>query len=475
MTLYPVYSKKEMIDLEVLTMKKKNLNQRDLIDIAGRKLFESIMDHQLISKENQTLIIHGKGNNGEDALKIGKLLESSDFQINYLSFEEMTSMTLDQISEKLHHTDIIMDGIYGIGFHLPLKEKDKKIIERVNQSNKKIISIDIPSGIHADHGLKDGVAIKASITLVCHAYKRGNLLNDAKDHHGKIILVDMGFEKVDSHHQLIFYHQSDFLLPNRAHQSHKYHYGHVLVLGGSEGMLGAPVLSSHAAFRSGAGLVTWAVHRKYQSIHTHILPEVMKVFYEHEDDVIKLLDKKDAIVIGPGMGKRQDISVETLIKIINNKKPVIIDADGITLLSKLIQSQIDLSHVVITPHLKELERLIAMPKTDISLNPIQAMDSLNHTQLTVLLKGPCTLIKHRDEYYYLPYGNPGLAKAGFGDVLSGIIGSYMMKYDIKEAVIKSMMLFDYAASQCYNRFGEHAMMPSDLLDSIAEALNKAHS
>jgi ADP-dependent NAD(P)H-hydrate dehydratase / NAD(P)H-hydrate epimerase len=486
MNKYRVYDSITMKKIEEQTASIFDISVDKLVYIAGKHLCEAIMTRELINKNDSILIVYGSGNNGADALIVGDYLLKNNYQVAFLKAHEHTSNIQREILSKMDHSyhlnhvvtveknqyDAVIDGIFGIGLNRKLEMKDISLIQTLNQNCSKIISIDIPSGINPDSGLSMGAAIVANYTLICQAYKRGNLLNDAKDHSLLNIVIDIGL-KEPIHHNEHFIHikQDELIFPQRKENTHKYHYGHLLVIGGSLSMFGAPILSAHAGLRSGAGLVTWALDEKYMRIPTNQKPDIMKAYIKNKPSFKEIINRKDAIVFGMGLGKNETLFSSLLEEMILLNKPILIDADGLLACKSLQSKGINLSKVILTPHLMELSRMIDMDINEIKENPINAIQKL-HNQGAVLLKGPCTIVKHENDFYYFLIGNAGMAKAGFGDVLSGIIGALLLKHQVIDAIFKGLFIFHYAGEITKIKYGENSMMASDLIENIHQVIHK---
>lgn len=480
-----VYDPKSIKEIEFKTINTLKITMDDLIFIAAKNLFETIINHQLVHKNNKILILVGRGNNGSDALFLGVHLLQNQYDVSFFILNHTLSKhqfdllktvysdqlkIIDQVGIDCSY-DLIIDGIYGIGLNQKIAEQELKIIQKINQLNQNVISIDIPSGIHPDSGIKMGDAIIAKYTLICHSYKRGNLLGDAKDHHGKIILVDMGLVENDVHHEfLIHLDSSEIILPKRLENTHKYHYGSLLVIGGSKHMFGAPILSLHAALKSGAGLATWALDQSLKTYKTNQWPDIIKAYIKDEDELIELAKNKKAIIFGMGLGHQESICSNAIKKLIDLKIPMLIDADGLKLFQN-VEHLVDQKHLVLTPHMMEFSRLIEKDIIKLNEHPIMYLKSYPFLGY-LILKGPCTLLKHQDDIYYLNIGHSGMAKAGFGDVLSGIIGTMMMKYPLIDAIIKGLFIFHYASIITKEIEKEHSMTASNLVDHIKDVLHK---
>ncbi len=476
---FPIFSPHEVLQIEAAYKAEHCCSDLDMVEVAASCLRESLFEHDLISKEDSLLFLVGPGFNGLDALVLAFQLNALGFSTDiYLPLEKSLSHILPKpiqvfLSEhqvpnlELSKYPVVIDGVFGHQLRGELTQNIESLFDKVNQSNLKVISIDLPSGLSATNGIACNHTLQADITLVCDVYKPGHFLQDAKDYCGTLYVVPMGF--ISDHvskKQVVFLSEDDAKLPKRLENTHKYNHGNVFIIGGSEGLLGAPVLSSHAALRSGAGLVSMAIPHSLMNHHTNLVPDVMKWGILNEAQLETLCDKKDAFLFGPGLGKNPNITEKSLLRIILKHKPTVIDADGLLLLKPLLDQGIDTSNIIITPHAKEFCQLFDVSMEDVRNHPLEVLSSIQSFHGILLLKGPTTLVKFQDNIYFFPIGHAGMAKAGFGDVLAGIILSMITKYPLWEGFIKALALFHFKSLEAKIEYGEHAMMASDLINKM---------
>lgn len=479
MRQFPIFTPNEVTHFEAIYKQEHQCSDVEMVEIAASCLCESILEHHLLTREDVILFLVGPGFNGLDALVLAFQLNTLGYStdiylplgkslshllpepiLNFLSEHQVPNLELSKYS-------VVIDGVFGHQLRGELPQNIESQLNEINQSNLKVISIDFPSGLSATTGIASKDTLQADFTLACDVYKPGHFLQDAKDYCGTLYLVPMGF--ITGHvskKQVVFLSEDDSKLPKRLENTHKYHHGNVLVIGGSEGFLGAPVLSSHAALRSGAGLVSMAIPNTLMNHHTNLVPDVMKWGIHNEADLDTLCEKKDAFLFGPGLGKNPNLSEKSLLRILTKHKPTVIDADGLILLKPLLDQGIDTSHVIITPHAKEFCQLFDVSMEDVKTRLLEVLSSIQSFHGVLLLKGPTTLVKYQDNIYFFPIGHAGMAKAGFGDVLAGIILSMIAKYPLWEGFVKALALFHFKGLEAKLEFGEHAMMASDLMDKM---------
>lgn len=491
-----VTSVAEIKQLDQLTMKAKGISSYDLMRFASEKMVEYIIDAQLIKKNHTILVICGTGNNGGDGLVIYELLNRLGFdikatmiddqmrytsevnqQINHLQslsldVHLLSSETLTSLHEMICQSDIVIDALLGVGVNRQCDLFYCEIIEMINQSRAIVISIDVPSGLNANNGLIMGACVHASHTLVIGAYKYGNLIADALDVSGDIHMIDIDLVMDASLKNRIYVKQPKFFVKQqRKHHTHKYHYGHVLVVGGSPSMMGSIGLASLGALRSGAGLVSVATFGNYGN-HFRGLPlEVMTLTYQDDKSFEQLLEKKSVVVYGMGITKNTQ-HVDVLKQIFDYGIPCVIDADGLTHLSKKNLNDYQDKPLVLTPHMKELSTLLHVSMKELIQDPLTYMEAfVKATNLIIVLKGPCTIIVSDEKTVFTHVGNPGLATAGTGDVLSGVIGCLLAQMENRfEATMVALEVFGAAANLVKDKLGETSMIASDVVAALPDIL-----
>lgn len=486
-----VLTPKMMMQADQDTLKRENITSFDLMLRASKGLYDHIKANDLIKRNACILILCGPGNNGGDALCLGHFLKQthSDIKALFPQAERHSLKTIKQsldplpkiihmdeldraIKSLIAQADVIIDGLFGINLDRALSGLYETLVQEVNQSKALKISIDIPSGLNAYNGLTLGKAFKADHTLIIQDYKTGNLLFDAEDYHGQRHLIDAGI-KADDHHKHHAFITLDTLkpiLPKRRINTHKYDYGVSLIIGGSKGMEGAPILAAQAAYRSGSGLVKIMTDPSARFIH-QIPPEIQIKPLDESIPIETYLKKKDAILFGVGLGRKHDYT-KTLNSLIDSKIPLIIDADGIDHLKKHLKKGLDLSHVLITPHVGELAQLFGVPSHEILLDPFKPMRYLVDTyHLNILLKGPSNIFMTPQETAHIHTPNPALAKGGSGDLLAGIITSFIASgMPIDKAVYKANHLVNKTINTLLKTHHEAAIIPSDVIRALSSTL-----
>lgn len=429
-----------------------------LMENAGRGSFE-VMDKLAGPIDKKfTIILVGMGNNGGDALVIARQIFSAGGQVKVFLFgkpEKMSNLCAlnYQILETLGvdltwmgepygqtafytalpYADIVVEGLVGTGFKGAVYEDLVPFLKAINQC-KCVFSLDIPIGVNADTGEVEGEAVKAKYTLTFGTPKQGMYLYPGRQYCGEVITVSLG---VPVNALVSFNEQTELvdrelvgeLLPNRHSTDHKGTHGHVLVIGGSKGMLGAPVMSAHASVYSGAGKTTLAVTSDiYDTICPLLIPEVMVKSLENSDkyDWKALFEDKAVVAVGPGIGRGKEGA--TLVKCVlkHYEGPLVLDADALYLIEDELEHLRKRKYpVVLTPHPGEFSKLSGFSIKDIEGDRISMARRFSQKYGVVLvLKGAPTVVAFpTGEVGVNASGNSGMGTGGMGDVLTGIIAS----------------------------------------------------
>ncbi len=467
-----------------------------------------------IHKEDRILVVCGPGNNGGDGVAAGRILFQQGYRVALLfvcdekSFSSQMRLQTE-IAENLGLTvennykpdeyNIIVDAIFGVGLSRPVEGQYKAVINSINHSDSIVYAIDIPSGISSDTGKIMNIAVRADYTVTFGYMKQGLLLYPGADCAGEITVADIGFPKEALRHNMpdAFYYDREDLskLPARSAYSNKGTYGRVLVIAGSKGMGGAAYLSAKAAYRCGAGLVKVLTASDNRIVLQSLLPEALFAAYDSNDlgmeecinDIKTSIGWASAIVIGPGLGKSK--RAEELINLVlkHSAVPVIADADALNLIAegldregisssedRLIRlEQIFKEGTVLTPHLKELSRMIGIPMASITDNLIDTARRCSYnSKLIYVMKDARTMVAGAGKLYINSSGNNGMATGGSGDVLTGIIAALiaqgMTAYD---AACLGVYVHGLAGDEAAVLKGTYSLMAGDIIESIYKVLN----
>jgi len=342
------------------------------------------------------------------------------------------SEELDILIKSIIHCEITIDAIFGTGLSREVEGIYSLAITIINENSKYVMSIDVPSGFECNSGKVLGNCIKSNKTVTFELYKKGFLKYGADSFTGEIVVEGIGIPRsvVDKFHENEYIMDIDFikkLIVKRNKYSHKGDYGRTLILAGSPGFTGAAYISTQAAVRSGAGLVTLGCHSLIQSILSGRLVEAMTVSINDEKKLDSIITNSNCIAIGPGLGNSND-TLNLLQKVLlNSNCPVVIDADGLNVLEgNLEMLKNNKGQIVLTPHLGEMARISGFSIDEINENKIAiAKEFAKKYGVVLLLKGFNTIITDGKTLQINPTGSSAMASGGMGDCLTGIIASFI--------------------------------------------------
>lgn len=487
-----------------------------LMENAGLRTVE-IIDEMLGEPAGKTVVvIAGKGNNGGDGLVIARHLinagvmvdifmlgeadqMTADSSTNYRILKKMTDRIyplfteqhLDRLMLSLLVCDIIVDAMYGIGFKGTLGDFDSRVVKMINWCKSPVVAVDIPSGVEADTGKVHGEAVKAWQTVTFALPKIGLVVEPGKDYAGTLTVADISIPRslLDSQELKTNLITDAMIKPYicpRAPETHKGTYGHALIIGGSPGMTGAVRLSSFAALRSGAGLVTAAVpvsalpitaadHREVMTAplaeteRSAISPEALPV-------INNLLTTASVCAIGPGMSRYPEANAVLHSVLEKAVSPVIIDADGLNALEGSVgilkNRQVP---IVLTPHPGEMARLTGRSIEEIQAGRMElACEFAVEYGACLVLKGNKTIIATpAGEIFVNITGNPGMATAGSGDVLCGMIAGLVAQgLKTRDAAITGVYLHGLAGDYAAAEKGQRGIVAGDIINSIPYILKQ---
>ncbi|WP_418509830.1 NAD(P)H-hydrate dehydratase [Corallibacter sp.] len=494
-----ILSKEQIYEGDKLTAQRQNISSTELMERAGTQIF-NWMHMRMQGAQVPIHVFCGIGNNGGDGLVLARHLvnhgynvhtyvvnysdkRSKDFLINYDRIKQVTKewptlMACEEDFPKITPEAIIVDAVFGIGLNRPIADWVKKLFQHFRASKAFTLAIDIPSGLQTDSVPKnENDVVWAGYTLSFQSPKLIFFLPETSKYSVQWEVLDIGIDleyiyKLNTEAELIGKQEVLPIYKPRKRFSHKGSFGHALIVGGSYGKIGSVTLSSKAALVSGVGLVSAYVPKCGYVPLQVALPEAMVITDENEKFIsnISFDITPSAIGIGIGIGTQDEtlLAFENFLK--ENKAPLVVDADGLNLLSKKPELLALLpKNTVLTPHPKELERLIGEWKDDFDkLNKTKAF-SKKH-QVIVVVKGANTITVFQDKYYVNTTGNPGLATAGTGDVLTGIItGLITQGYKPLSASVFGVYLHGKAADIILEDFGYQSMIASNVIDAVAEA------
>lgn len=481
------------------TIKNEPVKSIDLMERAANACVNWLIEH--VEKANSFAVFCGHGNNGGDGLAIARILNehgfksrvfyleserySEDFIINKNRLKDYKNILVSSIKNdveltEIHENEIIIDALFGSGLSKPLEGIAAKIIKYLNQLKCLKIAIDIASGLFADKSSRSSKSeiFQADYTLSFQFPKLAFFMPENDVFVGNWQVLDIGLstefiQKTETPFYLIESKSAGELIRKRPKFAHKGSFGHGLLIAGSTGKMGAAVLAGKAALRSGAGLITVHHPKSGLAIISIAVPELMSSMDENENGYSKnpKLQHFNAIAIGPGLGTSKESQKAFKLLIQESTVPLVIDADALNILS---ENKTWLSFLpkksILTPHVKEFERLAGKAKNDFDRLDQQISFSKKY-QVYIVLKGAHTSISTPDgKVFFNSTGNPGMATGGSGDVLTGILlGLKAQNYSSFHAALLGVFLHGLAGDLAADTKGEASLIAGDIIDSISEA------
>jgi len=497
-----IFTTDQIRAIDAATIASEPVSSIDLMERAAGKLFEWIREN--IPHSKTVMIFAGPGNNGGDALALARMMTNSSYSVETFivntdsTFSNDFTANLHRLKETgntpfiisdigsfpgIVKSSLIIDGIFGSGLSRQPSGLTAEVIRKINSSGGMIISIDIPSGLSCDGSLPDetDLIIKADTTLSLQFPKLSFMSDECSDFTGKWEVLDIGLlpEAIEKESTPYYYTTINDVAPlikGRGRFDHKGTYGHALLIAGSYGKAGAAIMACKAAMRTGAGLVT--CHSPVECV-TPIqcsVAEVMVSPDEGKDHITACPDTSlyDSIGIGPGIGTDPDTRSALANLLASYRKPIVIDADALNILS-LEPDMMSLipENSVLTPHPGEFARLTGKKERGIERVKSQIEFAGRH-KCIVLLKGAFTSVAMPDgRVRFNSTGNPGMATAGSGDTLTGMITSLMAQgYSPEDAAVTGAFLHGLAGDIAVKRGSMEALMAGDIVKKIGRAYRK---
>ncbi len=494
----------DMRYLDQYTIEKENINSIDLTEraaIAFCQWFEKNIDN------GETInVFSGLRNNGGDALAIARLLSlkqydvkvyvirysdktSHDFEINYIRLKNLRSkVEIHEILEdnhipKLLEEDVVIDGILGIGLNREAEGIIKAVIDSINESKTKKVSIDIPSGLHANkEPFSNQSIIHATYTVSFEYPKMAFLLDENEKYVGKWVLVSIGLaqsglENIETPYYLLKFKDIKRLLKQRPKTAHKGAFGHALIIAGNRGKMGAAILAAQAALRTGLGLLTLYVPNCGYEIVQISVPESMCLTDKNENYWTQPLSGLTYTTLGIGVGiGTEPETTQAFIKTLKQiDKPIVLDADALNILANNREAFNYIpKNSILTPHYKELNRLTG----EKSINSYKRLEALTELakkwNVYIILKGAHSAIATPEgRIYFNTTGNPGMATAGSGDVLTGILTSLLcQRYSPLETVLLGVYLHGMTGDIVAQNGHQNTLIASDIINNLDKCFVK---
>ncbi len=507
-----VLSKKEIEESEQYTINKIGISQEILMENAGVAIFNYIKT--LVKPNNKIYILAGCGNNGGDGVVLARKLKQLNYNVNLIfiinnefkltdatnyhlniyrnfGFNFQTIVDVDSEISFLNDADLIVDAIFGIGFHGQTNDKFAQIFNLINKSKALTVSIDVPSGIKADEATFN-VAVKANITLTIEFLKLSMFKFPSKKNYGKVVAVDVDIacKKSVELNCIKTWELENFkktFIFKKPFDS-KWSMGKALLIGGSTNMIGAIILAAKACLKGGIGLLKLAVIDELKLLVANkILEATYAKCYEQNGVLcdVELDGEFDVIVVGPGISRSSCVN-GLVTKILKSNFNAVFDADALSFLTtdenlKLLKNRN--KPTILTPHIREMAKLCGCSVEFIEQNRFEiAKQTATELNSFVVLKGPNTIITTPDGKQFVNMtGNEALATAGTGDILSGLIGAFIARCDcgLKEQILNAVSNAVFVHGLCADFLIKNGKNPltttaSDLLNSVPDVLNEVN-
>lgn len=518
-----VVTAKEMQLIDLVTIKKYGLSGLVLMERAALSVVEKINDlffkqlpkspGSVQADKRKIIVLCGGGNNGGDGFVIARLLneQGEDVEV-YLTVSlgslkgdaktncnaakkfGVTVRPVSKFQRSRFQNIIIIDALLGTGLSRNVGPSLAQVIKKVNRMSSPVISVDIPSGISSDTGRVMGCAIQAQYTVTFGLPKRGHLLYPGAEHTGRLFVEDTGFPGKllePAKNSVCLFQRDDVLelLPERPDYSHKGTYGHVLLVAGSRGKTGAALMAARACLRTGAGLVTIGVPETLVNTFQSRVTEEMvlslpdrgdgTLSYNAADTILDFMKKRGTVMaVGPGMSVDAEISKLVARLIAGSKKPVVIDADGLNAIAGntgiLKKGR---APIILTPHPGEMKRLLRSSQKVEDDRISTAVSFARKSGVYLLLKGAPTVVATPGGRAFVnPTGNPGMATAGTGDVLTGMISALLaQKLSPEYASILGAYLHGLIGDLVAEKKGGCSLTASDMINAIPRVLRSLSS
>ena len=492
-------------EADAYTIAHEPIADIDLMERAAGQLFRWITKR--VDRAHRFYVFAGLGNNGGDGLALSRLLaeagyevevfvarysdkNSESFGVNYERFKALGLKNLHDLKTEdtfpaVEEDAVVVDALFGSGLSRPVKGFSGEVIRKINDTPAVKIAIDVPSGLFVDVTSKtsDGEIVRADYTLTFQFPKLAFLLPENDVYTGRWHVLDIGLhreyiEKVSVNNFYVLKQDAALIRKPRKKFSHKGSFGHALLIAGSYGKMGAAVLSARAALRSGVGLLHVHVPQAGYAIMQTALPETMLSIdrYENYFSDIPELAMFNAVGIGPGLGTRHQSQMALKLLLQQFKLPMVFDADALNILAENKTWLAFLPHYsILTPHPKEFERLAGKWDNDFERLEKQR-EFAKRNQVVVVLKGAHTSIcTPRGDCYFNSTGNPGMATAGSGDVLTGILTALLAQgYASVEAAVLGVYLHGLAGDLAAKKLGQEAVIAGDIIKNIGKAFRKLY-
>lgn len=497
-----IFTSAQMRELDRFTIEKQGIQSIDLMERAATVLTEAVMERW--NKVTPVVVFAGPGNNGGDALAVARLLADNGYKVKTFLFniskqlsddcntnmerlanskagKDFTEITTEFNPPPLQEDMLVVDGLFGNGLNKPLAGGFASLVKYINQCPAQVVSIDVPSGLMTEDNSFNVRAniVQADVTLTLHQPKLAFFFADNQQFLGEVKILDIRLsqeyiDEATTPYNVIEEKDIRSLLKPRSDFAHKGDMGHALLIAGSYGMSGAAILSGKACLRAGAGKLTIHTPKVNYNIMQIAVPEAIVQLGNEGTMFLEPIstDEYSAVGIGSGLGTNEDTAIAVISQIRRTQCPLVLDADALNILAshRAWMQQLPQS-IIMTPHPRELDRLTGVPTTNGFERLSRASELAKSLHAYIILKGyHSALCLPNGEIIFNTTGNSGMATAGSGDVLTGIITALLARgYNAKEASLLGMYLHGLAGDEAAKRLGKESMIASDIIDYLPKA------
>jgi NAD(P)H-hydrate epimerase len=508
-----VVTAEQMREMDRLTIREYGVPSLTLMERAGEGVARAILERFPEPVKKGVLIVAGKGNNGGDGFVVGRMLKqrriacevallakrdeiSSEAAYNLKAFLKVRGKIVNAaadapafLNQSMKGKGLLVDAILGTGMKDEIRGTYATAVQIMNASGLPIVAVDIPSGLHTDHGTPLGGCIRAALTVALGFPKLGEVIYPGLNYVGQLVVADIGIvseavDRVAPRTELLSREEVRGLVPVREPDSHKGTYGHVVVMAGSRGKTGAAILASRAAMRAGAGLVTLAAPRSLNDIFAGAMVEVMTETLRenvagemeclHDDEWRRLMERKTVMLFGPGLGVTDATRINLRWLLRHLEMPWVIDADGLNNLAlDLDRLRRARSAPILTPHPGEMARLIGRDTATVNRDRVGVAGSFaaEHRCYLVLKGARTVMATPAGNVYVNSTGNPGMASGGMGDVLAGILAALLgQRLSPHDAMKLGVYLHGMIGDRIAAEKGDIGMIASDIIEGLPAGL-----
>lgn len=500
-----IFTGAQIHELDTYTIEHEPIRSIDLMERAAKALTKAISEEW--TNQTPIVVFAGPGNNGGDALAVARMLAEQDYKIAVYLFNIHNQLSADCAINKQRIIDsrriksfneitvnfdppsldagtLVIDGLFGSGLNKPLAGGFASLVKYINHSPAKVVSIDMPSGLMCEentHNIRANI-VNADLTLTLQQKKLAMLFADNQQFVGDVRVLDirLSHEYIAQTDSLYTQIEEKDIRPRMIHRSdfvHKGNMGNALLVAGSYGMAGAAVLAARACLRSGAGKVTVNIPKRNYDVMQISVPEAV-LQIDREDTYFSEptdTDDFDALGIGPGIGMNENTAIALIAQLRRTQCPIVADADALNILAnhRAWMQQLP-KGIILTPHPKEFDRMAGNISNDCYERLTKAREMAERLGVYIMLKGHNTALCLPDGHvYFNSTGNAGMATAGSGDVLTGIITALLARgYNTKDAALVGMYLHGLAGDLAMKSTSKESLIASDIIDYLPQAFKR---